>query len=83
MFAAELFASLTATDANYLHLIPGNAVGVDAGNNDYIDGDVSVAYTAMQGTAIKDRTGANRVNNTTVDLGLMNLLSLRLHFCVC
>ena len=69
MFAAELFASLTATDANYLRLIPGNAVGVDAGNNDYIDGDVSVAYTAMQGTAIKDRTGANRVNNTTVDVG--------------
>ena len=69
MFAAELFASLNATDASYLRLIPGNDIGVDAGNNTYIDGDVSVAYTAMQGTTIKDRIGANRVNNTTVDVG--------------
>ena len=66
--AAEVFASTTATEATYLRLI-STSVGVDAGNNDYIDGDGSSTYTAGQGVAIKDRTGENRVRDTRVDVG--------------
>ena len=72
MSAGDLFASLTATDANYLRLLQGIAA-VNGGNNAYIDGNGSTAYTADQGTAIKDRTGANRVSNTTVDVGAFEL----------
>ena len=66
--AAELFASTTATDADYLRLLPGVAA-IDGGNNDYIDGNGTTAYETSQGVAIKDRTGENRVRNMRVDVG--------------
>ena len=61
----SLFASTDPTDPNYLRLLPGSA-GVDAGNNDYIDGDAD-DFEATDATI--DLAGGTRIVNTTVDLG--------------
>ena len=65
--AAELFASLDPTDANYLQLLAGS-VGVDAGNNDYIDGNTR-AFVEADAMGMTDLAGGPRIFNRVVDLG--------------
>ena len=63
----EVFASIDPTNANYLRLLTGS-VGVDAGNNDYLDGDDD-EFEAADVMGVTDLAGAARIANTTVDLG--------------
>ena len=65
--ASVLFASTDATDDNYLRLVLGS-VGVDAGNNDYIDGDAD-SFETEDTLGVTGVGGNDRIINTTVDVG--------------
>ena len=66
-FLFALFLSTDPTDPNYLRLRPG-ASGIDAGSNDYIDGDMD-AFEVADTMGVVDAAGNDRIVNTTVDLG--------------
>ena len=65
--ATDLFASLEATHANYLRLKPG-AVGINAGNNDYIDGEADI-FEEADTVGVRDLAGNKRINGEHVDVG--------------
>ena len=73
--AALLFASLDAMNDGYLRLLPASA-GIDAGNNDYIDGSED-AFEVGDAAGLSDLSGGNRIINGTVDLGAYESQNIR------
>ena len=70
--ASRIFLSTDPMHEDYLRLIPGNNVGVDAGANNYIDGNAD-AFEVADTMNLPDRAGDPRINNTTVDAGAYEL----------
>ena len=72
--ASLLFASLDSEAANYLRLLP-ESVGVDAGSNNYIDGNADV-FEIADTMGVRDLGGSKRIVNNEVDLGAYEFLGI-------
>ena len=71
--AAALFASTVSTNANYLRLL-GSSVAVNAGNNDYIDGEDDT-FVPADAVGLTDLAGNPRLAGSSVDAGAYELIS--------
>ena len=72
--ASLLFASLDTEATNYLRLLPGSA-GVNAGSNNYIDGNAD-AFEIADTMGVRDLAGSKRIVNNEVDLGAYEFLGI-------